>query len=134
MKGKRWLLVCSSLLILTGMRNPFQPPEDHCQLSELSTWRYQGAVIKGERTIGLVLDDKHKWRRVEQHDVLNSGWTVSQVTAQNMTIDTDKNCEPSRRQWQRQGEVNEAMDSGSSDDNSSHLAGGENAKRDAGGG
>lgn len=41
MMVERWLLACVSVLILTGMRNPFLPPEDRCQIAELSAWRYQ---------------------------------------------------------------------------------------------
>lgn len=134
MRVKRWLLVCLSLPMLTGMRNPFLPPEDRCRLSELSAWRYQGMVSQGARAIGIVQDGQHKWRRVEQNEVLNSGWTVSQVTAQRLTIDTGKNCEPSRWQWQRQGEANEAMDSHGADGRDTQRAGRESAKRDAGGG
>lgn len=134
MTAKRWLLVGASLLILTGMRNPFQPPEDTCQIAMLSGWRYQGVVIQGERTIGLIQDSQHRWRRVEQHDVLNGSWTVSQITTQSLTIDTGNHCEPPRWQWQRQGEVNEAMDSGSADGAHPLRAGGESGKRHADGG
>lgn len=134
MRGKRWLIACVSMLILTGMRNPFQPPEDRCHIAELSAWRYQGAVSRGPRLIGLVQDGKHKWRRVELHGTLNSGWTISQISVQSVTIETGKNCETPRWQWQRQGEVNEAMDSHGADDNRPQRAGGKNAKRDAGGG
>lgn len=42
MMTKRWLFACFSVLLLTGMRNPFQPPEDLCRMAELSAWRYQG--------------------------------------------------------------------------------------------
>lgn len=44
MTVERWLLICVSVLMLTGMRNPFLPPEDRCQIAELSTWRFQGMV------------------------------------------------------------------------------------------
>ena len=39
---------------LTGMRDPFKPPEDLCRISELSQWRYQGMVGRGERIIGVI--------------------------------------------------------------------------------
>lgn len=133
MKVKRWLLVCLSLLILTGMRDPFLPPEDRCHIPELSMWRYQGAVSRGVRVIGLVQDGNHRWWRVEKHDVLNGNWVISEVLTQSLTIDTGKECEPSRWQWQRQGEVNEAMDSNRADGRYTGRAGGESAKRDTGG-
>ncbi|EAX1616219.1 DUF2531 family protein, partial [Salmonella enterica] len=49
MKVSRGVLLCFCLLTLTGMRDPFRPPEDRCRIAELSQWRYQGAVRKGER-------------------------------------------------------------------------------------
>lgn len=36
MTVERWLLACMSVLMLTGMRNPFLPPEDCCQIAEMS--------------------------------------------------------------------------------------------------
>ncbi len=42
MRVKRWLLAGITLCLLTGMRDPFKPPEDLCRISELSQWRYQG--------------------------------------------------------------------------------------------
>lgn len=49
MRVKRWLLAGIALCLLTGMRDPFKPPEDLCRISELSQWRYQGMVGRGER-------------------------------------------------------------------------------------
>lgn len=54
MKASRSVLLCFCLLTLTGMRDPFRPPEDRCRIAELSQWRYQGAVRKGERWIGIL--------------------------------------------------------------------------------
>ena len=61
MMVERWLLACVSVLILTGMRNPFLPPEDRCQIAELSAWRYQGILSQGARPIGIVQDSQKKW-------------------------------------------------------------------------
>ncbi len=61
---------------LTGMRDPFKPPEDLCRISELSQWRYQGMVGRGEHIIGVIKDGQKKWRRVQQNDVLENGWTI----------------------------------------------------------
>ncbi len=44
MRVKRWLLAGIACVFLTGMRDPFKPPEDLCRISELSQWRYQGMV------------------------------------------------------------------------------------------
>lgn len=41
MKGKNAVLVALSLLMLTGMRDPFRQPEDHCHGAELAQWQYQ---------------------------------------------------------------------------------------------
>ena len=136
MTVERWLLACMSVLMLTGMRNPFLPPVDRCQIAELSTWRFQGMVSQGTRPIGIVQDSQKKWRRVKPNDVLKNGWTITQITAQNITLDTEKNCEPPRWQWQRQGAVNEAMesvDSNSAGGRDNERTGDETAKRDAGG-
>ncbi|MDH1797962.1 DUF2531 family protein [Citrobacter sp. Cpo061] len=136
MTVERWLLICVSVLMLTGMRNPFLPPEDRCQIAELSTWRFQGMVSQGSRPIGIVQDSQKKWRRVKPNDVLKNGWTITQITAQNITLDTERNCEPPRWQWQRQGAVNEAMDSvdsNSAGGRDNERTGDETAKRDAGG-
>ncbi len=57
MRVKRWLLAGIALCLLTGMRDPFKPPEDLCRISELSQWRYQGMVGRGERIIGVIKDD-----------------------------------------------------------------------------
>lgn len=54
MRVKRWLLAGIALCLLTGMRDPFKPPEDLCRISELSQWRYQGMVGRGEHIIGVI--------------------------------------------------------------------------------
>ena len=60
MRVKRWLLAGITLCLLTGMRDPFKPPEDLCRISELSQWRYQGMVGRGERIIGVIKDGQKK--------------------------------------------------------------------------
>jgi hypothetical protein len=32
------------VLLLTGMRDPFRPPDDPCAIGELAQWRYRGMV------------------------------------------------------------------------------------------
>lgn len=88
MRGKRWLLAGIALCLLTGMRDPFKPPEDLCRISELSQWRYQGMVGRGERIIGVIKDGQKKWRRVQQNDVLENGWTILQLTPDALTLGT----------------------------------------------
>ena len=60
MRVKRWLLAGIALCLLTGMRDPFKPPEDLCRISELSQWRYQGMVGRGERIIGVIKDGQKR--------------------------------------------------------------------------
>ena len=47
----RYLLVCS-VLLLTGMRDPFRPPDDPCAIGELAQWRFRG-LVGGQETIGI---------------------------------------------------------------------------------
>lgn len=66
MKASRSVLLCFCLLMLTGMRDPFRPPEDRCRIAELSQWRYQGAVRKGERWTGILKDSQKngdEWKK-----------------------------------------------------------------------
>ncbi len=161
MRVKRWLLAGIALCLLTGMRDPFKPPEDLCRISELSQWpyhpliaplakfanpedlcriselsqwRYQGMVGRGERIIGVIKDGQKKWRRVQQNDVLENGWTILQLTPDALTLGTGTNCEPPQWLWQRQGDTNEAMDSRTTVDADTRRTGGKAAKSDADGG
>ncbi|EFC0650706.1 DUF2531 family protein [Escherichia coli] len=134
MRGKRGLLAGIALCLLTGMRDPFKPSEDLCRISELTQWRYQGMVGRGERVIGVIKDGQKKWRRVEQNDVLENGWTILQLTPETLTLGTGKNCEPPQWLWQRQGDKNEAMDSRTTVDDDTQRTGGKAAKSDADGG
>lgn len=90
MKASRSVLLCFCLLTLTGMRDPFRPPEDRCRIAELSQWRYQGAVRKGERWTGILKDSQQKWRRVEEGQTLENGWTIVRLTAEALTLTTGK--------------------------------------------
>ena len=134
MRVKRWLLAGIALCLLTGMRDPFKPPEDLCRISELSQWRYQGMVARGERIIGVIKDGQKKWRRVQQNDGLENGWTILQLTPDALTLGTGTNCEPPHWLWQRQGDTNEAMDSRTTVDADTRRTGGKAAKSDADGG
>ena len=107
MRVKRWLLAGIALCLLTGMRDPFKPPEDLCRISELSQWRYQG---------------------------MENGWTILQLTPDALTLGSGTNCEPPQWLWQRQGDTNEAMDSRTTVDADTRRTGGKAAKSDADGG
>lgn len=128
MKVSRGVLLCFCLLTLTGMRDPFRPPEDRCRIAELSQWRYQGAVRKGERWTGILKDSQQKWRRVEEGQTLENGWTIVHLTAEALTLTTGKNCAPPQWRWLRQGADNEAMDSHNTDSLDARRAGGKAAK------
>lgn len=56
MRVKRWLLAGIALCLLTGMRDPFKPPEDLCRISELASGAIRGMVGRGERIIGVIKD------------------------------------------------------------------------------
>ncbi|WP_336219900.1 HofP DNA utilization family protein [Citrobacter amalonaticus] len=134
MKSRDALLVVFSLIGLTGMRDPFRQPEDRCHCAELPQWQYQGMVSQGKRSIGLVQDAQHRWRRIENDEVLDNGWTIIQLSDRTLTVSTGAKCEPSQWQWQRQGEVNEAMDTGGGDRHHAPGSGRKTPERDAGGG
>lgn len=51
MKGRDAVLVALSLSMLTGMRDPFRQPEDHCHGAELAQWRFQGMVSRGNEIL-----------------------------------------------------------------------------------
>ncbi|HFZ8996247.1 TPA: HofP DNA utilization family protein [Citrobacter freundii] len=131
MAVRRGMLAALSLLLLSGARDPFQPPQDSCLVGELPLWRYQGLVSRGERRIGLLQDTQHQWRRVEQNQVLKNGWRIAQLTAQSLTVETGHNCQPSQWQWPRQGKKDEAVDSGGTDRHDGPRTGGKSEKRDA---
>ncbi|GAB0963942.1 hypothetical protein BT08F35_13160 [Escherichia coli] len=91
-------------------------------------------VGRGERIIGVIKDGQKKWRRVQQNDVLENGWTILQLTPDALTLGTGTNCEPPQWLWQRQGDTNEAMDSRTTVDADTRRTSGKAAKSDADGG
>ncbi|WP_288888211.1 HofP DNA utilization family protein [uncultured Citrobacter sp.] len=134
MTNRRWLLAVISLLLLTGMRDPFRQPEDRCHSSTLAQWRYQGVVGKGERHIGLLRDSEHRWRRVELNTALDTGWTVIQLNEQTLTVQTGTECDPPQWRWQRQGDVDEALDTGGTVSHITSGTGRKGTERHSGGG
>ncbi|WP_430614643.1 HofP DNA utilization family protein [Acinetobacter baumannii] len=81
------------------MRDPFKPPEDRCRISELSQWRFQGMVGRGEASV--IKDGQKKWRRVQQNDP-GKRLDDCAADARRTNADTGKNCEPPQWLWQRQ--------------------------------
>ncbi|WP_061706933.1 HofP DNA utilization family protein [Pseudenterobacter timonensis] len=98
---RRCLLVCL-LLLLTGMRDPFRPPDDRCGSAELTRWRYRGFVAE----VGLMYDGKQSWYRVRQGEAL-AGWRVVSLDKNALVVEIGKGCEPAQWRWQREGEGNE---------------------------
>lgn len=102
MRSKARLLILLSPLFLTGMRDPFSVPEERCAAGQLSQWRYQG-VVSGSRDIGLMQDGQKLWHRVKTQMLLPTGWQVSAIDKQQLTVDVGDMCEPKRWTWQREG-------------------------------
>lgn len=112
MAAKRTVAACLLILMLTGMRDPFQPPADICMASQLSLWRYQGVVTMAEAATGIVRDPAGKWRRVQVGETLVGGWRVVGFNKEEMHIATREDCEPERWRWKREGSQHEKNNSG----------------------
>lgn len=102
MRSKARLVILLSPLFLTGMRDPFSVPEERCAAGQLSQWRYQG-IVSGSRDIGLMQDGQKRWHRVKTQMRLPTGWRVSAIDRQQLTVDVGDMCEPKRWTWQREG-------------------------------
>lgn len=113
MTAKRMLAACLLVMMLTGMRDPFEPPADRCMVSQLSLWRYQGMVTMADAATGIVRDPAGKWRRVRVGETLPGGWRVVDFDKEEMRIATGKGCEPERWRWKREGSQHEKNSSGS---------------------
>lgn len=85
------------LPLLLGMRDPFLPVDDPCRIAQLSQLRYAGSVDSGQRQIAFLRDEKGKWRRIQREDLVMSGWRITEITAESLTMETGEACEPS--QW-----------------------------------
>ncbi|XTZ38734.1 HofP DNA utilization family protein [Salmonella enterica] len=109
MLAKRLVLAGSVCLLLTGMRDPFQPPADTCQISQLVDWHFRGVVVS-EHTIGLLHHAGGHWLRVTAGESLPTGWRVLSVSEHEMEIATGEGCTPSRWRWKREGTQNAKMD------------------------
>lgn len=115
MRTELRLILCS-LLFLTGMRDPFQPPEDSCSVGQLAQWRYQG-MASGSADTGFLLDAQKRWHRVKKNERLSPGWRVSAMDKQELTVDVGDMCEPTRWTWQREGtKASENKDTAVADD------------------
>ena len=97
----RCLLVCS-VLLLTGMRDPFRPPGDPCAIGELAQWRFRG-MVEGQETIGILQDGEMRWHRLKMHERFPAGWRITAVNAAELAVDVGDTCDPGKWTWQREG-------------------------------
>ncbi|MGP8851037.1 HofP DNA utilization family protein [Enterobacter asburiae] len=110
----RYLLVCSALL-LTGMRDPFRPPDDPCAIGELAQWRYRG-MVGGQQAIGILQDGQKRWYRLKTHERFPAGWTITAINETELVVDVGDTCEPGTWTWQREGtDKNEFTDNAVAD-------------------
>ncbi|MEG5550874.1 HofP DNA utilization family protein [Enterobacter wuhouensis] len=97
----RYLLVCSALL-LTGMRDPFQPPVDTCAIGELAQWHYRG-IVEGTLNVGMLQDGQKRWHRLKAQDRFPAGWRVITLNESELVVELGAVCEPKQWTWQREG-------------------------------
>ncbi|QLR45044.1 DUF2531 family protein [Enterobacter sp. RHBSTW-00994] len=110
----RYLILCS-VVVLTGMRDPFHPPDDLCAAGQLAQWRYQG-MVEGITTVGILQDGQKRWHRVRKDEHLPVGWRVISINEREMVVDVGVTCDPARWQWQREGtKTNENKDNALTD-------------------
>lgn len=102
-----------ALPLLLGMRDPFQPLPDRCQTTALAQWRYQGFITVNGQRRGILHNPEGGWHRAVAGESLPTGWRVVLVTEQTLQVATAAGCEPALWQWQRQGDKDEKVDSGS---------------------
>lgn len=110
MRTRRLLLAALLSLLLCGMRDPFQPPPDTCQIAQLGNWHFHGAVA-GEQPIGIVRDGTGRWYRLIAGETLPTGWRVIAIYHDEMLIEIGKECTPAQWRWQREGTQHAKMDS-----------------------
>ncbi|WP_312952570.1 HofP DNA utilization family protein [Superficieibacter sp.] len=134
MAVKCWRVLLIALPLITGMRDPFQPPEDRCRKAQLTQWYYQGAIARWPRLIGLVRNPEGKWQRVETGSELPTGWRIVRIAPQSIEIETGPGCDPARWVWSREGKKDEKMDSHSVADRHPAGVGTKTKAGNAGGG
>lgn len=97
-RSARWLLL-SALFLLTGMRDPFRPPDDICGVGQLAQWRYQGNVSG----LGILQNGNKRWYRVKPGDRLPPGWRVVSLDEKALVVEVGETCDPKAWIWQREG-------------------------------
>ncbi len=107
MAAERIAAACLLVLMLAGMRDPFQPPPERCMAGQPELWHYQGVVVMAQTATGIVRDPAGRWRRVHKGETLPGGWHVMEFDKEEMRIATGEDCEPARWHWKREGSQNE---------------------------
>lgn len=110
MMVKRLLFTFGIVTVLCGMRDPFQPPPDRCQIGQLRAWQLYGVIESGQR-LAIIRDAAGRWHRVRVGDTLSPGWHVTAIETDETEIATGKACAPSTWRWKRKGTQDEKMDS-----------------------
>ncbi|MDF7758412.1 HofP DNA utilization family protein [Kosakonia cowanii] len=110
MIAKRLLFTFGMVCVLCGMRDPFQPPPDRCQLAQLHAWQLHGVIESGQR-LAIIRDAAGRWHRVRVGDTLSPGWRVTAIDADETEITTGKSCAPSTWRWKRKGTQDAKIDS-----------------------
>lgn len=128
------LLLLVTVPLLLGMRDPFRPPEDRCRLAELARWRYGGAAGEEGKLIGFIKDPGGRWHRVKRGGALEGGREVLTLTAQEMEIALDAECEPARWRWLKEGARHEARNAAGGDAAALQRDDGQRDAGNAGGG
>ncbi|MDA8487374.1 MULTISPECIES: HofP DNA utilization family protein [Kluyvera] len=121
-----------ALPLLCGLRDPFAPVDDPCHSAQLNLWRFGGTIEAGGRTMGIVQRDDETWQRLENDTLLKTGWRVTEITPDELTVDVGTGCEPQRWQWKREGTSHHEKDK--SADTAASAAAEPGEKRHAGGG
>ncbi|AFP71961.1 HofP DNA utilization family protein [Enterobacter kobei] len=104
------LLVCS-VLLLTGMRDPFRPPDDPCATGELAQWHYRG-MVAGQQRLAILQDGQQRWHRMKMRDRFPAGWQITAINETELAIAVGETCEPGQWTWQREGkDTNDVKDS-----------------------
>lgn len=66
MKVSRGVLLCFCLLTLTGMRDPFRPPEDRCRIASSRSGDIRARCVKasdGQAFLKIVSKNGDEWKK-----------------------------------------------------------------------
>ena len=110
MVAKRIFIAAGICLLLSGMRDPFQPLPDTCQISQLKKWRFHG-MVQGGNSMGIISDADGRWYRVVTGETLPTGWKVISISQSEIDVATGKECAPSTWRWKRKGTQDAKKDS-----------------------